>query len=88
MLKIKDNVSYQKLVALGFRKDDFNNCYNYEPDSETIITVYYYDNSKCVTITYVSGYEIKEYDEIEDISIDELKQYMPKLVDLLEKASD
>lgn len=30
MLKIKDDVSYQKLNAIGFKLDKFNDCYNYE----------------------------------------------------------
>lgn len=86
MLKIKDNVTYQKLNALGFRLDDFNDCYSYEADASTIISVY--KDNKQVTITYLSGYEIVEQDEIEDITFEELYFYCPKLKDLVEKVED
>ena len=83
MLKIKDDVTYQKLNAIGFKLDNFNDCYIYEPDSSTIIAIYKYN--KQVTITYLSGYEIVEQDEIEDISFEELYDYCPKLKGLVEK---
>lgn len=83
MLKIKDNVTYQKLNAIGFRLDNFNDCYDYEPDGSTIISIYKYNRQ--VTITYLSGYEIVEQDEIEDITSEELYDYCPKLKDLVEK---
>lgn len=83
MLKIRDDVTYQKLNAIGFRLDDFNNCYMYEPDSSTVIAIYKYN--KQITITYLSGYEVIEQDEIEDISFEELYDYCPKLVRISRK---
>lgn len=81
MLKIKDNVTYQKLNAIGFRLDNFNDCYQYEPDASTIVAIY--KDNKQITITYLSGYEIVEQDEIEDISLKELYDYCPKLKGLV-----
>ena len=86
MLKIKDDVTYQKLNAIDFRLDNFNDCYTYEPDGSTIVTIY--KNNRQITITYLSGYEIVEQDEIEDISFEELYDYCPKLKGLVEKVGD
>lgn len=39
MLKLKDNVTYQKLNAIGFRLDNFNNCYSCELLDGTEISI-------------------------------------------------
>lgn len=85
MLKIKDNISYQKLNAIGFKLDKFNDCYNYEYSKEIVISIDKYD--KVISIVYITFYYdegIDEYDE-RNISFKELCEYCPKLKGLVEK---
>ena len=85
MLKIRDDISYQKLNSIGFRLDNFNDCYNYEYSKEIVISIDKYD--KVISIVYITFYYddgIDEYDE-RNISFKELYEYCPKLKGLVEK---
>lgn len=85
MLKIKDNVTYQKLNSLGFRLDDFNDCYNWSYGYLTISI----SKKRRTLMTYVEeGYETLElvYDEF--TTIEDLFEYFPRLIDLVENVED
>lgn len=85
MLKIKDDVSYQKLNSIGFKLDNFNDCYNYEYSNEVVISIDKYN--KTISIIYITFYYdegINEYDE-RNISFKELYEYCPKLKKLVKK---
>lgn len=85
MLKIKDDVTYQKLNALGFRLDRFNDCYDW---SYGDLTFSIFRKSKKIMTFVEEGYETPEliYDEYTEI--EELEEYFPRLIPLVEKVGD
>ena len=83
MLKIKDSVTYQKLNKIGFRKDYFNETYDYEIDAD--ITISIDENDKRLTTFVESGYEIRELASDDYTTIEQLEYWLPEMVNLVEK---
>lgn len=83
MLKIKDNVTYQKLNKIGFRKDYFNETYDYEIDAD--ITISINENDKRLTTFVESGYEIRELDSDDYTTMEQLEHWLPEMVNLVQK---
>ena len=86
MLKIKDGVSYQKLNAIGFRLDDFNDCYTYEIDCDVSISIF--NNNKHIMTFIEEGYEYRELAYDGFTTIEELQIYCPELIGLVEKIEE
>ena len=86
MLKVKDNVTYQKLNAIGFRLDNFNNCYSCELLDGTEISID--KQNRYIYLIFKSGYEIIEYDDKEATSFEEVYYFCPELKGLVEKVDD
>lgn len=82
-----EKIDLKELEKYGFEYDDFNDCYTNEIKEDTEISVFC--NNRVISVTYWSGYEVKEADDME-ISYEELKQYCPNLIKagLVEKVSD
>lgn len=86
MLKIRDDVTYQKLNKLGFRKDDFNECYDYEVNSDVTISI---DIHNKILTTFVwEGYEYRELASDEPTTIEQLEYCFPKMIDLVEEVKE
>lgn len=86
MLRLKRNVTYQKLNAIGFRLDNFNNCYSCELLDSTEISID--KDNKNIYFIFKSGYEIIEYDDKEAESFEQLYYFCPELKGLVEKVDD
>lgn len=83
MIKIKDSVTYQKLNAIGFRLDNFNNCYSLELLDGTEISI---DKEyKYIYFIFKTGYEVIEFEDREPESFEELYHFCPELKGLVEK---
>lgn len=86
MVKLKDNVTYQKLNAIGFRLDNFNECYIFEYGED--VTICIYKNNRILWTYIEDGYEYRELAYDGCTTIEELKEYCPKLAGLVEKVDD
>ena len=86
MIKIKDDVTYQKLNAIGFRLDKFNDCYSCEILDGTEISVD--RHSKIIYLIFKSGYEVIEYDDEEADSFEQIYYYCPELKGLVEQVEE
>lgn len=86
MLRIRDKVNYQKLNAIGFRLDDFNDCYTYEVDEDVSISIF--NNNKHIMTFIEEGYEYRELAYDGFTTIEELQSYCPKLLNLVEKVEE
>lgn len=84
MLKIKDDIDLQEKLykEFNYEWDGFNERYA-KKNNNVEISVYIYNRS--VTTTYYDRYdEGVEYSE-EDSTLEELKEYAPELLNLVEK---
>ena len=84
MLKIKDNVDLKKLEKLNY--DDFNEQYDYEYSIQITISI---DKYLRTLITYF--YDVGEMVELNcerDTTIEDLIEYAPFLMSLVEKVED
>lgn len=81
MLKIKDNVDLKELDNLKY--DDFNEQYDYEYSREIIISIDIY--SRTLTTYFYDIDETVELNNELDTTIEDLKEYAPFLIDLVEK---
>lgn len=86
MLKIKDDVPYQKLIGIGFHVNNWDDCYDYEYGEDVTIAIY--KESREVWTYIVEGYEYKELAVEEPTSIVQLESWCPKLIQLVEKVGD
>jgi hypothetical protein len=84
MLKIKDNVDLKELEKLKY--DDFNEQYDYEYSSEIIISIDKY--LRTLTTYFYDVGEMVELDCERDTTIEDLKEYAPFLIDLVEKVEE
>lgn len=81
MLKIKDNIDLKELEKLNY--DDFNEQYDYEYSSQITISIDEY--SRTLTTYFYDIGEMVELDCERDTTIEDLKEYAPFLIDLVEK---
>ena len=73
-----EKIYLKELEKFGFKYEEFNDCYTNEIKEDTEISVFC--NNRAILVTYWSGYEIKEADDME-ITYEELKQYCPDLIE-------
>lgn len=87
MLKIKDDVTYQKLIGIGFHVNNWDGCYDYEYGEDVTIAIY--KESREVW-TYIEEYtgEYRELAVDEPTTIEQLESWCPKLIPLVEKVGD
>lgn len=81
MLKIKDNVNLLKIKKLKY--DDFNEQYYYEYSKEIKISIDKY--SRILTTYFYDIGEIIELNNELDTTIEDLKEFAPFLIDLVEE---
>lgn len=81
MLKIKDNVDLKKIKKLKY--DDFNEQYDYKYSREIEISIDKY--SRILTTYFYDIGEIVELNNELDTTIENLKEFAPFLIDLVEK---
>ena len=87
ILKLKDNVTYQKLNKIGFRYDDFNECFEIEINEDVSISIWWKGN-KTLTTFITEGYEYKELASDDYTTIEQLKHWLPQMINLVEKLGD
>lgn len=86
MLKVKDNVSHQKLNALGFYKNDWENSYDKETDYDCTISMDI-ENRLLTTYCFSGGYETVELESNDWTTIEQIEFLVPKMKDLVEAVS-
>ena len=83
MLKVRKEVTYQKLIGIGFHSNDWDNCYDYEYGEDVTIAI---DKDNREVWTYIEEYsgEYRELAVDEPTSIVQLESWCPKLIPLVE----